>query len=249
MAMTLICCLLSDMVVYSAESSASQDAVWVLMVGNSLTYGSGNTTIRNLKNMAEKSGRKLAIKQLSYNNEKLSNWADPAHKNGKRFYKEIKRKKWDCIILQEQTDTAVKNSFLSAAGKICEYIRSESPQTEIIYNCTWAYKKGRRVSGKYYSFNKMQKKMNHNYKKAANRTGGRVCWSGKAFLDYRKSKGQKKNLYKRDNNHASKYGWYLNACCLYKSIFKVSPVECKYYGDVGKKQAKKMQKIAAKRIG
>lgn len=94
MAMTLICCLLSDMVVYSAESSASQDAVWVLMVGNSLTYGSGNTTIRNLKKMAEKSGRKLAVKQLSYNNEKLSNWADPAHKNGKRFYKEIKRKKW-----------------------------------------------------------------------------------------------------------------------------------------------------------
>lgn len=237
----------TEIAAQSAEPVVKSDVVQVLMVGNSLTKCSGNTTVKNLKKMAEKSGRKIAIKQLTYNNEKLSNWANPKHKNGKRLYSEIKRKKWDCIVLQEQTDSAVKNSFVKASKKICEYIRKESPKTEIIYNCTWAYKKGRRVSGKYYSFSKMQKKMNQNYKKAASQTGGRVCWSGKAFLDYRKSKGQKKNLYKWDNNHASKYGWYLNACCLYKSIFKTSPAGYKYYGNVGKKQAKKMQKIAAKR--
>lgn len=90
----------------------------------------------------------------------------------------------------------------------------------------------------------MQRKMNQNYQAAARTAGGRVCWSGKAFLKYRRSSGTKKNLYLRDNNHASKYGWYLNACCLYKSIFGKNPAGIRYYAGVGKKQAQKLQQAA-----
>ena len=92
----------------------------------------------------------------------------------------------------------------------------------------------------------MQKVMNKNYQSAASKSGGSVCWSGKAFALYRKSKGKKKNLYIKDNNHASKYGWYLNACCLYRSIFGKSAAGIKYYGGIGKNLAKKLQKVADK---
>jgi len=216
----------------------------VLLVGNSLTSRKGNTTIKNLKKLAKKSGRKLVLKKLTYSNEKMKNWANPKHKNGKRLYREIRSGRWDYIVFQEQTDASVKKSFVSASKKVSKYIHSASPKTEIIYNCTWAYKKGKRISGKYYSFSKMQKTMNQNYQSAASQTGGRVCWSGKAFLTYRKRKGKKKNLYIKDNNHGSKYGWYLNACCLYTSIFGARATESKYYAGLSKKEAKILQKIA-----
>lgn len=220
----------------------------VLLVGNSLTKCAGNRTVSDLKQMAKKAKRKIAIKRITYNNEKMVNWANPRNKNGKRLYKAIRSGKWDYIVLQEQTDASVKQSFINASKKLSAYIHEVSPKTKIIYNCTWAYKKGRKVSGKRYSFSSMQKTMNRNYQIAAEQTGGRVCRSGDAFLKYRKSKGKKKNLYRRDNNHASRYGWYLNACCLYSSIFGKSPVECKYYGGFGKSLAKKFQRIAASQM-
>lgn len=61
----------------------------VLMVGNSLTYCARNRTVSDLEKMAKKAKRKISIKRLTYNNEKLANWANPRHKNGKRLYREI----------------------------------------------------------------------------------------------------------------------------------------------------------------
>lgn len=246
-AMVLVCCLYSNSVVYAqGEKASTSKTPKVLMVGNSLTYYSTNSTIRDLRKLAKKSGKKLTIKYLTYNNEKLKNWADPKNKNGKKLYAEINKGKWDYIVIQEQTDASVTKSFINSSKKLAAYIHKKSPNSQIIYNCTWAYKKGRRVSGKFYGFSEMQKKMNQNYRTVAKQTGGRVCWSGKAFLEYRKEKGKKKELYHWDNNHASKYGWYLNACCLYSVIFLESPEKSSYYGGFNKKQAKKFQRIAAR---
>ncbi len=225
---------------------AVKKKITILMVGNSMTARKGNTTIKNLRNMAKKSGQKVVIKYLKSNDEKMKNWANPRHKSGKRLYREIRSGRWDYIIFQEQTKAATKQSFVRASEKLGSYIHSKSPRTQIIYNCTWAYKKGKKISGKYYSFNTMQKVMNKNYQSAASKSEGSVCWSGKAFALYRKSKGKKKNLYIKDNNHASKYGWYLNACCLYRSIFGKSAAGIKYYGGIGKNLAKKLQKVADK---
>lgn len=252
-AIILICCLCLNITVYAAEPAVSvKNAekvkevknVRILMVGNSLTYCFRNYTIRDLKELAKKDGKRLTVKRLTYNNEKMKNWANPKNNNGRRLYAELKKGGWDYVILQEQTDASVSQSFLKANKKIVADIRAKCPNAQIIYNCTWAYKKGKRVSGKYYSFSTMQRKMNQNYQAAARAAGGRVCWSGKAFLKYRRSSGTKKNLYLRDNNHASKYGWYLNACCLYKSIFEKNPAGIKYYAGVGKKQAQKLQQAA-----
>ncbi|MGN1165574.1 MAG: DUF4886 domain-containing protein [Lachnospiraceae bacterium] len=216
----------------------------VLLVGNSLTHAKRNTSVYDLKMLAKKAGRKLVVKYLTYNDEKLKNWANPNHKNGKRLRREIKNSFWNYVIFQEQTSAAVTSSFYKAAKKLSTYIHTTSPKTKIIYNCTWAYKKGKKVAGKFYSFSNMQAKMNSNYAKVSKATGDRVCWSGKAFLKYRKRKGSV-NLYRKDNNHASRYGWYLNACCMYASIFGVSPEESKYSAGLNKKRVKVMQKIAA----
>jgi len=251
-AIVLVCCLCFGVVACAQEpqvqSVPKSKKIRVLMVGNSLTRCAGNTTVSDLEKMAKKAGRKITIKRVTYNNEKMVNWANPLHKNGKRLYKEIRNGNWDYIVIQEQTDASVKQSFIKASKKLSAYIHKTSPKTQIIYNCTWAYKKGKKVSGKWYSFRNMQKTMNRNYRTAAQKTDGKVCRSGDAFLKYRKSKGKKKNLYRKDNNHASRYGWYLNACCLYGTLFGKSPVESKYYGGFGKSLGKKLQNIAASQM-
>lgn len=226
------------------EIKKSSKPLKVLMVGNSMTYSSSNSTIENLRKLAQKAGRKIKVKRLTSSGEKLKNWINPKNRNGKKLYKEIKNNRWDYIIFQEYTDASISKSFTKTSKKISKYIKKHSPKTQIIFNCTWAYRKGKKIAGKYYSYNKMQKKMNKNYERAAKQTNADICWSGKAFQQYRKRKGKKKPLYRKDNNHASKYGWYLNACCLYSTIFKSSPKECRYYGRIGKKTAKIFQNIA-----
>lgn len=68
---------------------AVKKKITILMVGNSMTVRKGNTTIKNLRNMAKKSGQKVVIKYLKSNDEKMKNWANPRHKSGKRLYRSI----------------------------------------------------------------------------------------------------------------------------------------------------------------
>lgn len=147
--------------------------------------------------------------------------------------------------MQEHTDYAIahKSVFINASKTLTSYIRKKCPGAQIIYNCTWAYNKTVTISGKRYPHNAQQKAMNKNYQRAAATTNGKVCWTGNAFHAYRKTKGAKA-LYLRDQNHATSYGWFLNACCMYASIFKSSPIESTYCGGLNPTHTKRLKKIA-----
>lgn len=241
----LIWVVLITLVLSTTELSASSsgDSVSILMIGNSLTMRKNNTTVKHLKKMAEKSGKKIRVEYVAHSNKQLKNWADRKNRYGKKAYRAIAKRKWDYIVLQEHTDNAIARgkSLVSASEKLSKYIRRKCPDAEIIYNSTWAYDKTRRISGKSYSHAKQQANMDRNYKKAAQRTKGRVCYSGDVFDLYRKDKGAKK-LYLADKNHASEYGWYLNACCLYAAMFGEVPTG--YYGRVEREQAERMWEVA-----
>ena len=55
----------------------SSKSLKVLMVGNSMTYSSSNSTIENLRKLAQKAGRKIKVKRLTSSGEKLKNWINP----------------------------------------------------------------------------------------------------------------------------------------------------------------------------
>lgn len=224
----------------SAQTTFSRK-VSVLMIGNSKTMMPSNTTISNLKSMAKSSGHKISIQYISSYGEKLENWADPSCANGKRVRKMIKNTKFDFIIMQDKTDSAIfhRKSLVESCKVLASYIYKQNPDTKIIYNAIWCYKKKTRSL----SQRKQQKRINKSYQKAADETGGSVVWSGAAFQRYQEVDGTK-DLYLHDKNHASKYGWYLNACCIFAEIFKESPNAINFYGEIEKKQARTMQRIA-----
>ncbi len=232
-------------VLASTKEIPKSRKVSVLLIGNSMVKRRNNDTMKYLKNLAKGAGRKMTLDYVAYSNEKLMNWANPKHANGRKAYKKIADRKWDFIILQEHTDYAIahRSTFVSASKKLAAYIYKKCPDTQIIYNCTWAYDKTKKLCGKRYSYSAQQKNMNANYKKAAAATRGRVCWTGNAFKAYRKQKGAK-GLYLKDKNHATSYGWFLNAACMYAAIFGASPSESTYCGGLNKRQVKQMKKIA-----
>lgn len=223
----------------------------ILFIGNSLTYyrakGKNNYFLTYFEKMANSMDHKISISYVTKSGQKLSCWADEKNKDGKRAYKAIRSKEWDYVVLQENTDYAVanNNSFQKAAKKLSKEIYKNCPDTTIIYNCTWAYQKGKRLKGKYYSCSKMQKLLNQHYRQAAKATGGKISWAGNSFYNCRKLKKGIK-LYVSDNNHPSRYGSYLSACSMYAAIFRESPAKSGYYLVGGKGQARFLQLIAAK---
>jgi len=71
-----------------------------------------------------------------------------------------------------------------------------------------------------------------------------VIWSGKAFMRYMNTR-KHLDLYKKDKNHPSHAGAYMNACCTYAKVFGKTPKGNKFYANLEKKAAGKIQKFAA----
>lgn len=240
----LICLLCMGTRTKAASVSKSKN-VSILLIGNSMVKRPKNYTATYLKNLCKYAGRKVTIDYVATSNEKLKNWANKKTSSGKKAYKKIASRKWNYIILQEHTDYAIAygRTFLKASKTLAAYIKKKCPNAKIIYNCTWAYDKTVTINGKRYTYSKQRRNMQSNYKKVASATGGTICWSGKAFHAYRKLK-RAKALYLADKNHATSYGWFLNASCMYATIFGASPEESSYTGGLNKTQIKKIKKIA-----
>lgn len=229
----------------------TKEKISILFIGNSLTYlrghGKDNYFLLYFERMARKAGYQVQISRVTKGGQKLSNWANPGNADGKRAYQAIRKKKWDVVVLQENTDyaTAHNSSFQKAAKKLSGVIYKNNPDTRLIYNCTWAYQKGKKISGKFYSYSKMQQLLNQHYRQAAKATGGEISWAGNAFLQCRK---QNKNiaLYVKDNNHPSRYGSFLSASSMYAAVFGRNPMKSGYCFSGDKKKSRCLQRIAAK---
>ncbi len=225
----------------------------ILFIGNSLTNPRNNPMIKYVKKLGSAGGYRIKTKYVVFPNEKMYRFADPLTRQGRAARKAIRADQWDVVILQDQTDEAtvcgprMKKAMLTMA----RLIKKNRKETKAFLNCTWPYNKRRHGI----TIPRQYKLMTENYTAArkALRTevyGGKkemvdVIWSGKAFVDYMTAKGHL-NLYKRDRNHPSHAGAYMNACCTYAKVFGKTPVGNTYHADVNKKKAKKIQKTAAK---
>lgn len=197
--------------------TAGRKKINILMVGNSLTYSSKhkNNTISHLKTLGKRNGYSFTIKYVAHDGEHLRNYAWGKKKRRKELQNAINQKRWDVVVLQENTDDVIKKSpaFQKSVASIAAMIRKKSPKAKIILNCTWAYDK--KKFG--YTHRQQQTRMDEMYRKAGKAVKASVVYSGDAFDAYRKAKGRA-CLYRSDKNHPSNAGCYLNACCLYKGI-------------------------------
>ena len=214
----------------------------VLMIGNSLTSCNGNTTMVHLKKMAGEIGYKLNLNYVAYGGERLETYANERNARGKAAARKIASKKWDIVVLQQETDSAFKRgrSLKTAVMTLAKKIGKKSPKAKIVLNCTWGYdfKKSN------LTHSQQQARMDSNYKYAAKAIDAEVAYTGDAFDSYKKWGGTKTLYSIRKWNHASEAGWYLNALSLFSRIFEIPATDLSYNGKVGKAQAKLMKTVA-----
>ena len=189
----------------------------VLMIGNSLTFSSRHkqNSITHMKRLGNYYGYSFNVRCVAHDGEHLKNYSGGKPRRKKEVLNAINSKKWDVVVLQENTDDVIRKSskFKKSVLKIAGWARKKNPSTKIILNCTWAYDKK-----KYgYSHAQQQKRMNEMYRMVGGCAHATVVYTGDTFDAYRKAKGHA-YLYRSDKNHASNAGCYLNACCLYNSI-------------------------------
>lgn len=189
----------------------------ILMIGNSLTFSSKHKqySITHLKNLGKYYGYSFNIRYVAHDGEHLKNYSGGKSKRKKEVLRAINSKKWDFVVLQENTDDVIRKNykFKSSVLKIANWVRKKNSSTKIILNCTWAYDKKRYG----YSHAQQQKRMNEMYGMVGKCARATVVYTGDAFDAYRRTRGHA-NLYRPDKNHASNEGCYLNACCLYNTI-------------------------------
>lgn len=218
--------------VSSVEAKSSTS---ILMIGNSNTYCYENNTIKHLKELTSKSGKKMTLSYVARGGARLSSYQNLSRGNGKLLKKKLDQRKWDVVVLQEETSAAVSGGsrFIDTVKTLTKHIRKNNQDARIILNCTWARETKHHTSD--------QEKMDSNFKKAAGLTGSEVIYTGSTFDKYY-SAGGKLDMIKPNvsRNHATNAGYYLNACGLYTKIFNSSPENASYYGGINKKEAKKI---------
>jgi len=137
----LIILIASSCLGYAPAVQAKEQKVKILYIGNSLTNPRNNPMLSYMKELGSAGGYKIEYSYVVFKNEKMYHYADPKTFQGHAARKAIRSKKWDVVILQDQTDEAtvcgprMKQSML----KMARLIKKNCQRTRILLNCTWPY--------------------------------------------------------------------------------------------------------------
>lgn len=255
----MTCCLfLAVPTLVNAQENAEK-SLNILFIGNSYTYfNSLNKTV----------GDMLSVSGIPTNAERSTpgGWSFKRHFNGEtpEKYKEvptperIKEKKWDYVVLQEQSSGAIDHhdDFMEYGQKLVELIRENNPETKIVLYATWG-----RCDGMYEGYGddearkeevvaawtkrysapnektlaQLKTGMYGAYQELQKATDSLLAPVGKAFLEV----GDKMDLHSDEGDqkphHPNPRGSYLAACVFFKTITGQSPVGLwKKLDDAGK---------------
>ena len=184
----------------------------ILFVGNSYTYYNDMPEIY-FKKAAEEAGYDVTVTAITKGGAYLYQYADSEHERGKQLRQAISGKKFDVVVIQDQSVNPIKdeNSFLKGVRDIKALIDAE----HFVLYATW----GRNVESPTLeklalTREEMTEKLSQAYNKAAELHGMRVAEVGKAFLQYE----PRNNLYNKDHSHPSAIGSAIAARVIFETV-------------------------------
>jgi hypothetical protein len=196
----------------------------ILFIGNSLTFV--NDLPRQVAKLAEARGHAVKCEMYAPGGYHLSQHvADP------QALKLIKSRKWDIVVLQEQSqvpafsEEQVKRDVYPYAKKLCALIRAASPKARIVFYQTMAKKNGDPsnigVAKELATYEGMQKRIDRTYRALALANGAELAPVGEVWKEVRSARPSLE-LYS-DETHPNLNGSYLAACVFYQVIFGENP--------------------------
>lgn len=235
--------------------TTAQKRVSILFIGNSYTTYDGYNIPHKLNRMAKAAGKKVFIRQHTKNG-----WTLQEHLSTKRAKAKINRRKWDYVVLQEQSWTVVANvekGMFPAARSLDSLIKSKGSLT-VLYllmpkeyspNAVFTLQGDSTIL--YYrvfkDFNQAKDSLQEVHVKIARQLGAMITPVGPAFAQALAEK-KELDLYRKDRVHHTKEGAYLATCVFYASLFKESPEGIPYRENVEPELAVFFQKIATRTV-
>lgn len=175
----------------------------VLFVGNSYTYYY-DMPQTFFTDMAAKVGYDAEVTSITAGGYFLSQYVDPEDAEGQRLRAAISGKRFDCVVLQEQSTNAIEDEerFFFGVQQLMELIDAD----RYILYATWGRNDGSKDLVKLgLTRQEMTEKLSAAYGKAAKRYGAEVAEVGKAFWEYSLTH-DKDELYNPDMSHPSALG-------------------------------------------
>ena len=221
-----------------------------LFIGNSFTYMAGTTddpmVPKYFANIAKNLGHDITVDYVVEGSYKLASYADPNDAKGAIVEQKLTTKKYDVVILQEQSTTPINNysNFENAVKKLKARIDKTQANCRTYLYETWGtpYNVNDKPETYGASIGEMEAKIREAYTKCGQETGCYVNYIGKAFTYAYETLNI--NVFYTDNRHQGANGSYLSAACHVKSIFKEQVSSCTDYCSLDQNECKTLLSVA-----
>jgi PKD repeat protein len=245
--MKAVLILVFTFLLFSFGYSQSYD---VLFLGNSYTYS--NNLPEVLYQLALSNGD-----TVNYDSNTPGGYTFELHSTNQTTIEKIKERKWDYVVLQEQSQrpsfppSQVAVEVYPYAIMLDSMIKASDECTETVFFMTWGRKYGDQVNCQYYppvcTYSGMQQRLRESYLEMGNMLSATVAPAGMAYK-HSMAADSNVNLYMSDNSHPGINGTYLIACVFYATIFQKSPVGLPFISSLNQSTATFLQNIAASTV-
>jgi len=213
--------LLTTTLVFSQTTKINQpvenDTIKILFIGNSYSYFNSLSQLVNGMAKDKFPSKIVKTKMISQGGITLKK-----HWKKSKALNEIKKEKWDFVVLQEQSTLGTgvsidSKNYFGEMDTFFEYARNFDSEikkigAKTVFYMTWAKKNSK----------KQQKYLTYAYMTIAKKLNSLVAPVGLVWDKQRDNNAF--DLYIYDGAHPSIYGSYLAATTLFATIFKTNPI-------------------------
>jgi hypothetical protein len=213
--------LLLAALLLSAQACRKPRVTTVLFIGNSYTYV--NDMPGMFSAIAKSLGEEIHAEMIA-----PGGYSWQQHAQDKSTQDKIREKKWDFVVLQEQSqrpdwpDYQLEKDVIPPALQLNEIIHDGNPAVKTVFYETWGHKNG--DSGncanlpETCTYDGMQRRLSATYARLSRQTAGTLAPVGTAWRKIR-TEHPEIELYAGDGIHPSRQGSYLAACVFYRALF------------------------------
>ena len=215
----------------------------ILFNGNSFTYF--NDLPQLLSEVAHGEGVELQTAMVAKGGYRLWQYADGASEDGQTVEEALLRENWDYVVLQGQSAEPVREreSFLKAAGELCDKIRRIGAQP--VFYQTWSYLDGsEKLASTGMSYEAFYRELKAGYRLAAQENTAGMVPVGDVFFALCQPKGPL-DMMIADCYHPSLTGSYAAAVQFFKYFFPVGSGEHWRPAEISEADAARIWQAAA----
>jgi hypothetical protein len=221
----------------------AQDSISVLFIGNSYTY------VNDLPTMLRDLSASLN-KEVTIGSKTNGGFTFLSHVNDPLTYGAINQNPWDVVVIQGQSQepsfptSQVNANSYPYAMQLSDSVLANNACSNVMYFMTWGRQNGDPQWDSINTFDKMNSRLYHAYRRFADSADAMVAAVG-ASWKYVRDNFPAINLYSGDGSHPSVAGSYLAACTFYASLFRQSPVGATFFSGLDPTVAGQLQAAAA----